>query len=59
MKALTWHGTKDVRYEEVPDPKIINPTDVIIEVTATAICGSDLHMYDGYVPMMEKGDILA
>lgn len=58
MKALTWHGTKDVRYEEVPDPKIINPTDVIIEVTATAICGSDLHMYDGYVPMMEKGDIL-
>ncbi|MBS1955246.1 MAG: glutathione-dependent formaldehyde dehydrogenase [Cyanobacteria bacterium SZAS-4] len=58
MKALTWHGTRDVRYEDVEDPKIVNASDIIIKITATAICGSDLHIYDGYTPMMEKGDIL-
>jgi threonine dehydrogenase-like Zn-dependent dehydrogenase len=58
MKALTWHGTEDVRVETVPDPTIVDPTDAIIKVTATAICGSDLHLYDGYMPTMEKGDVL-
>lgn len=58
MKATTWHGTRDVRVEEVPEPSIVLPTDVIVEITASAICGSDLHIYDGLVPTMEKGDIL-
>jgi threonine dehydrogenase-like Zn-dependent dehydrogenase len=58
MKALVWHGKGDVRVDNVPDPKIEDPRDVIIKVTSTAICGSDLHLYDGYVPTMEKGDIL-
>ncbi len=58
MKAVCWYGINDVRVEEVPDPKILNPRDAVIKVTLTAICGSDLHLYDGYVPTMEKGDIL-
>lgn len=58
MKALTWHGIKDVRVDTVPDPEIIQPTDAILEITCTAICGSDLHLYDGYTPMMKPGDIL-
>jgi threonine dehydrogenase-like Zn-dependent dehydrogenase len=58
MKALCWHGTSDVRVDTVPDPQIQLPTDVIIKITATAICGSDLHLFDGYQPTMEKGDIL-
>ena len=58
MKALCWHGTGDVRCETVPDPKIEDPRDAIIKVTACAICGSDLHLYDGYMPTMESGDIL-
>lgn len=58
MKALCWYGKTDVRVETVPDPKILNPRDAIIRVTRTAICGSDLHLYDGYIPTMEKGDIL-
>ncbi|HET8657157.1 MAG TPA: zinc-dependent alcohol dehydrogenase [Longimicrobiaceae bacterium] len=58
MKALCWHGVHDVRIENVPDPEILNPRDAIVRVTATAICGSDLHLYDGYIPTMEKGDIL-
>jgi threonine dehydrogenase-like Zn-dependent dehydrogenase len=58
MKALCWYGKKDVRLENVPDPQIINPHDAIIEVTLTAICGSDLHLYGGYIPTMQKGDIL-
>ena len=58
MKALTWHGKKDVRVENVADPQIVNPHDAIIKVTSTAICGSDLHLYDGYVPTMRKGDVL-
>jgi len=58
MKALCWHGTGDVRIDTVPDPKIADPGDVIIRVTSTAICGSDLHLFDGFMPTMEKGDVL-
>lgn len=58
MKALCWYGTRDVRVENVPDPHIINQRDVIVRVTLTAICGSDVHLYDGFIPSMERGDIL-
>jgi threonine dehydrogenase-like Zn-dependent dehydrogenase len=58
MKALCWFGKYDVRVYDVPEPQIINPHDAIIKVTTTAICGSDLHLYDAYIPTMEKGDIL-
>jgi len=58
MRALTWHGKHDVRVDTVPDPEIINPRDAILEVTSTAICGSDLHLYDGVIPGMMSGDIL-
>ncbi|SEO32578.1 Threonine dehydrogenase [Paracoccus alcaliphilus] len=58
MRALTWHGKHDVRVDTVPDPEIINPRDAVIEVTATAICGSDLHLYDGVIPGLRAGDIL-
>ncbi len=58
MRALCWYGKHDVRVETVPDPKILNKRDAIVKVTRTAICGSDLHLYDGYIPTMEKGDIL-
>ena len=58
MKALTWHGKYDMRCESVPDPKIQHPRDAIIKVTACAICGSDLHIFDGIMPGMESGDVL-
>jgi threonine dehydrogenase-like Zn-dependent dehydrogenase len=58
MKALCWFGTNDVRIEDVPEPKILNSRDAIVKITSTAICGSDLHLVDGYMPTMEKGDIL-
>ncbi len=58
MRALTWHGTHDVRVDTVDDPEIVNPRDAIIKVTSTAICGSDLHLYDGVIPGMMAGDIL-
>jgi threonine dehydrogenase-like Zn-dependent dehydrogenase len=58
MRALCWYGTNNVRVTTVPDPKIINKTDAIIKITSTAICGSDLHILDGFQPTMEKGDIL-
>ena len=58
MKALTWHGAKDVRVDTVDDPEIINPRDAIIKITSTAICGSDLHLYDGVIPAVRPGDIL-
>jgi threonine dehydrogenase-like Zn-dependent dehydrogenase len=58
MRALTYHGTHDVRVDTVPDPQIINPRDAIIEVTSTAICGSDLHLFDGVIPGVMTGDIL-
>ncbi len=58
MKAVCWNGIHDVRVETVPDPQILNPRDAIVRVTSTAICGSDLHLYDGYIPAMQPGDIL-
>jgi threonine dehydrogenase-like Zn-dependent dehydrogenase len=58
MRALTWHGVHDVRVDTVPDPEIVNPRDCIIKVTSTAICGSDLHLYDGVIPTLKAGDIL-
>ena len=58
MKALCWHGKGDVRVDTVPDPKIEDAGDVIIKITATAICGSDLHLFNGFMPTMESGDIL-
>jgi len=58
MKALCWHGKGDIRYETVPDPKIQHPQDAIIKVTACAICGSDLHIFDGVIPQMQSGDVL-
>jgi threonine dehydrogenase-like Zn-dependent dehydrogenase len=58
MKALCWNGVRDIRCETVPDPTIVDPTDAIVRVTSTAICGSDLHLFDGFNPFMEPGDIL-
>lgn len=58
MRAVCWNGIHDVRVETVPDPKILNPHDAIIDISSTAICGSDLHIYDGYIPTMKQGDIL-
>lgn len=58
MRALCWYGSGDVRLERVPDPQILNPHDAIVKITLTAICGSDLHIYNGYIPGMQKGDIL-
>src|SRR5688500_18783870 len=58
MRANCWNGVKDLRVESVPDPTIINPRDAIIRITSTAICGSDLHLYNGFIPTMMPGDIL-
>jgi threonine dehydrogenase-like Zn-dependent dehydrogenase len=58
MRAVCWHGVGEVRVEQVPDPSLLNPRDAIVRVTSTAICGSDLHLYDGYIPTMFRGDIL-
>jgi threonine dehydrogenase-like Zn-dependent dehydrogenase len=58
MKAICWHGKKDVRVENVPEPKILNKRDAIVKITLTAICGSDLHLYHGVIPSMQEGDIL-
>jgi threonine dehydrogenase-like Zn-dependent dehydrogenase len=58
MRANCWEGKTTVRVEDVPDPKILNSRDAIVRITSTAICGSDLHLYNGFVPTMEKGDIL-
>ncbi|MEG4529190.1 zinc-dependent alcohol dehydrogenase [Microcoleus sp. D2_18a_D3] len=58
MKALCWHGANDVRVDNVPDPTIINPRDAIVKITSTAICGSDLHLYNGFIPTMQSGDIM-
>lgn len=56
MKAVCWHAKHKVKVNEVDDPKIINPRDAIIKITTTAICGSDLHLYDGVIPTMQRGD---
>lgn len=58
MRAVTWQGRHKISVETVPDPEIVNPRDAIIRVTSTAICGSDLHLYDGYIPGMRAGDIV-
>src|ERR671914_253571 len=58
MKAVCWEGTNTVRVENVPDPTILNPRDAVVRITSTAICGSDLHLLDGFIPTMRKGDIL-
>lgn len=58
MKAVCWYGKNDVRVETTPDPEILNPRDAIVKITVTTICGSDLHLYDGYIPTMEPGDII-
>ena len=58
MKALCWHGKNDVRYDTVPDPQIEHPRDAIVNVSSCAICGSDLHLYDHFIPAMESGDVL-
>ena len=58
MRANCWFGKHDLRVENVPDPAILNPRDAIVKITSTAICGSDLHLYGGFVPTMSKGDIL-
>ncbi|MFL6439539.1 MAG: zinc-dependent alcohol dehydrogenase [Terriglobales bacterium] len=58
MKALCWMGVEKLSVEDVPDPKILNPRDAIVRITRTCICGSDLHLYDGYMPTLEQGDIL-
>ena len=58
MRALTWHGKGDMRCESVPDPRIEHPRDAIMKVTACAICGSDLHIYDGVIPSMQHGNVL-
>ncbi|HJV61353.1 MAG TPA: zinc-dependent alcohol dehydrogenase [Albitalea sp.] len=58
MRALCWHGKHDIRYESVPDPKIEEPRDAIVKVSSCAICGSDLHLFDGFMPGMKAGDII-
>ncbi|HET8742464.1 MAG TPA: alcohol dehydrogenase catalytic domain-containing protein, partial [Gaiella sp.] len=58
MKAVTWQGRRDVRVEDVPDPRIEDPTDVVVRVTSTAICGSDLHLYEVLGPFLDAGDVL-
>jgi len=58
MRALVWHGKGDIRYDTVPDPRIEEPQDAIVKVSSCAICGSDLHLMDGYIPFMESGDVL-
>ena len=58
MKAVTWHGKRDVRVDTVPDPQIQEPTDAIVRITSTNICGSDLHLYETLGPFMGEGDIL-
>ena len=58
MRAICWEGRNTVKVENVPDPQILNERDAIVRITSTAICGSDLHLYDGYVPTMKRGDVL-
>jgi threonine dehydrogenase-like Zn-dependent dehydrogenase len=58
MKAVTWQGFRNMSVEDVPDPRLINPRDAVIRITSTAICGSDLHLYGGFIPTMQKGDIV-
>lgn len=58
MRAVCWYGAEDVRVTDVPQPHVLQPTDAVIKVTSAAICGSDLQMYDGYIPTMKADDVL-
>ena len=58
MRAVCWEGKRTVRVEDVPEPKLLNRRDAIVKVSSTAICGSDLHLYNGFIPSMERGDVL-
>src|SRR5262245_33980930 len=58
MRAVCWYGARDIRMEDVPSPTVLNPRDAIAKVTAAAICGSDLHLYNGIIPTIRKGDVL-
>mgnify|MGYP006147544955 FL=1 len=58
MKATCWMGPQKMEVREVPDPKILSQGDAIVRITSTAICGSDLHLYNGFLPMMEPGDVM-
>jgi threonine dehydrogenase-like Zn-dependent dehydrogenase len=58
MRAACWNGKRTIEVQDVPDPKILNSRDAIVRITSTAICGSDLHLYNGFIPTMEKGDII-
>ena len=58
MRAVTWHGKRDVRVDTVPDPQIERPTDAVVRITSTGICGSDLHLYEVLAPFMNPGDVL-
>ena len=58
MRANVWSGRNTVQVENVPDPEIVNPHDAIVKISSTAICGSDLHLYDGFIPTMMKGDVM-
>ena len=58
MRAVTWQGRHKMSVDTVPDPEIVKPRDAILKITSTAICGSDLHLYDGYIPGMRAGDIV-
>ncbi len=58
MKALTWQGVSDVRVDNVPDPTIQHPTDIIVRITTTGLCGSDLHLYTVLAPFLDSGDVL-
>lgn len=57
MRAACWNGARDIQVQDVPDPRILNPRDAIVRVTLTAICGSDLHLYNNFFPGMRRGDI--
>ncbi len=58
MKANCWYGKQDMRVVDVPDPQILNKKDAIVKVSSAAICGSELHLYNGFVPTMEQGDVM-
>lgn len=58
MRATCWHGSRNIQVDDVPDPTILNPRDAIVRITSTAICGSDLHIYNGFIPTMKRGDVL-
>src|SRR5919201_5997694 len=58
MRAVVWHGRQDVRVDDVPDPRLEEPTDAVVRVTSTAICGSDLHLYSKLWPVMKEGDVI-